>query len=167
MALSNYERLLQLAAEVFAVKDDPSQLDVDDAVIERLQRMHPATLKAHDTGNGPVAWVLLIPTTLDLMQQFVEGAINERQLFDLTPDQGPYQAVYLCSALVLYEYRRQGITRSLALQAIAHIRQSNPVEALFVWPFSSAGNAASVAIAAEAGLTLYKRIHGHNAAQAE
>jgi len=84
MTLSNFERLLQLAEEVFAVKSDPSQLDVNPEVLERLQQMHPATVSAFDDGNGPIAWVLIIPTTLDLMKRFLDNQISEKELFKLS-----------------------------------------------------------------------------------
>jgi hypothetical protein len=48
MSLSNYERMLRLADEVFAVRTDPNQLDVNDEVLERLYHLHPATL--NETG---------------------------------------------------------------------------------------------------------------------
>lgn len=113
MDLSNFERLIQLADEVFAVKSDPSQLDVNQEVLERLKKMHPATISEYNEGNGPVAWILLIPTTLDLMNRFLENEISEKELFDLTPMNTAYEAIYLCSALVLEEYRRKGITSNL------------------------------------------------------
>ena len=95
MTLSNFERLIQLADEVFAVKSDPSQLDVNTEVLERLHQIHPATVSAHDDGNGPVAWVLLIPTTLDLMNRFLENKISEKELFYLTPLDATFEVIYL------------------------------------------------------------------------
>ncbi|MFE3871064.1 hypothetical protein ACFX5F_07495 [Flavobacterium sp. ZS1P70] len=47
--------MLQLADEVFAVKNDPEQLDVNQEVLERLMRIHPATVSEYDDGNDPVA----------------------------------------------------------------------------------------------------------------
>ena len=35
MHLSNYQRLIKLAEEVFAVKSDPNQLDVNQEVIKQ------------------------------------------------------------------------------------------------------------------------------------
>ncbi len=35
--------MIKLAEEVFAVKDDPDQLDVYQEILERLLRIHPAT----------------------------------------------------------------------------------------------------------------------------
>ena len=77
---SNYERLIELADEVFAVRQDPEQLDVDETVIEKLQSIHPATLSDKDFGEGPVLWILLIPTTAALMNRFLNHEINEREL---------------------------------------------------------------------------------------
>ena len=66
--MSNFERMLQLAEEVFAVHDDPAQLQVDEEVLARLQRLHPAARGEAVDGDGPVAWVLVIPTTAALME---------------------------------------------------------------------------------------------------
>ena len=162
MALSNFERLIQLADEVFAVKNDPSQLDVNQEVLDRLKRLHPASISEYNDGNGPVAWVLLIPTTLDLMNRFLKSEISEKELFDQTPLDTTYEAVYLCSALVLEEYRRKGITKQLVLKAIENIRMDHPLKALFVWAFSPEGDLAAETIARLASLPLYKRIKYHS-----
>lgn len=155
--MSNFERMLQLAEDVFAYKSDPNQLDVDQEVMEKLHRIHPATVSEFDDGNGPVAWVLLIPTTLDLMYRFLNHEISEKELFELTPEDSVYEALYLCSALVLEEYRRKGITKQLTLTAIENIRKDHPLKALFVWAFSKEGDLASDAIAHLTSLPLYKR----------
>jgi len=158
MSFSNLERLIKLADEVFAVKSDPSQLDVDADVRNRLLRMHPVTLSEYNEGNGPCAWVLLIPTTIDLMNRFVSGEITEKELYELTPLDIPYEAIYLCSALVLDEYRRKGIAKKLALDAIEEMQKKHPLKAAFVWAFSPEGDRAAELIAQQAGLPLFKRI---------
>lgn len=157
MSKSNFERMLQLADEVFAVKNDPEQLDVNQEVLDRLRRIHPATVSEYDDGNGPVAWVLLFPTTLDLMHQFLDATISEKELFDRTPLNIKYEALYLCSALVLKEYRRKGIAKRLTLQAIENIRKDHPLKALFVWTFSKEGDLGAEALARYTSLPLYKR----------
>jgi GNAT superfamily N-acetyltransferase len=150
--------MMQLADEVFAVKNDPDQLDVNQQVLERLIRIHPATVSEYDDGNGPVAWVLVIPTTLDLMNRFIEKKISEKELFELTPTNITYDALYLCSALVLEEYRRKGIAKRLMLDAIEKIRKDHPLKALFVWPFSKEGDLGAKHLAELTGLPLYKRL---------
>ena len=157
MPLSNFERMIQLAEEVFATKNDANQLDVNEEVLEQLRKIHPAAVSGYDDGNGPVAWLLLIPTTLELMNRFLEGRISERELVELTPLDIPYQALYLCSALVLEEYRRKGITKKLAFNAIETIRKDHPIKALFVWTFSHEGYLVSEALARELTFPLYRR----------
>ncbi len=158
MHLSNYQRLIKLAEEVFAVKSDPDQLDVSQEVIEQLKKIHSSTVSEFSDENGPVAWLLVIPTTSDLMNRFLAKEITEKELFNLTPPDTAYEALYLCSALVLEEYRRKGITKQLALKAIEDIRKDHPLKCLFVWAFSKEGDLASEALARRTELPLYKRI---------
>lgn len=154
----NYRRLMQLADEVFNVKNDPDQLDVNQDVIAKLRKIHPATVSEYDEGNGPVAWLLVIPTIDDLMNRFLENKITERELFELTPLDTEYDALYLCSALVLEEYRRKGITKNLSLDAIKGIQNDHPIQSLFIWPFSKEGFKTAEAIARLTSLVLYRKI---------
>jgi len=158
MVLSNFERMIQLAEDVFAVKSDPDQLDVNQDVIQRLQHIHPASVSEQDEGSGPVAWIIVIPTTVDLMNSFLTKQISERKLFELTPPNGTYDALYLCSALVLEDHRRKGIARQLTLAAIEQIRKDHPIKALFVWAFSKEGDLGAETIAQFTSLPLYKRV---------
>ncbi len=157
--LSNFERMLQLAEDVFAVRNDPDQLDVNESVISHLQQLHPATVSEYDDGHGPVAWVLLIPTSTELMNRFLEGDITEKQLYERTPIGASYDALYLCSAMVLEEYRRQGITKRLVLKAIENICEDHPIKALFVWSFTEEGDQAAEALAHLTSLPLYRRLY--------
>lgn len=158
MPLSNFERMMQLAEDVFASKNDPDQLDVNQQVLERLQLIHPAAVSEYDDGNGPVAWVIVIPTTVELMNLFLENKISEKELFELTPLDTTYEALYLCSAMVLEEYRRKGIAKRLVMNAIEKIRKNHPLKALFVWPFSKEGDLGAEIIARLTSLPLYKRL---------
>ena len=154
---SNYERLIELADEVFAVRQDPEQLDVDETVIEKLQSIHPATLSDKDFGEGPVLWILLIPTTATLMNRFLNHEINERELYELTAPHQNYEAIYLCSALVLEEYRKKGYAQEVTIQAINEISKQHPIKSLFYWPFTEGGAATAKSIATELGLPLLER----------
>ena len=139
MAKSNFERMIDLADEVFAAHNDPAQLEVDESVMERLEQIHPATLSDHIVGDGPVVWILLIPTTIDLMRKFVNQEITETELLDQTPLDVKYEALYLCSALVLPEYRRQGLATQVGTAAIKAICADHPIKYLFTWNFSREG----------------------------
>jgi hypothetical protein len=139
MSQSNFERMIQLADEVFSASNDPAQLDVDEKVIAQLEKIHPATLSEHVEGDGPVVWILLIPTTIDLMNRFIAGEIGETELLKKTPLNIKYEALYLCSALVLPEFRKKGLATKVGTEAIKHIRADHPIKFLFTWNFSPEG----------------------------
>lgn len=153
----NLERMIQLAQRVFDMEHDPEQLSVDEAVLARLRRLHPACLTEETEAEGPVAWILVFPTTSSLMEAFLDGRISEQQLFEATPEAGPYQAVYLCSALVLPERQRQGLARRLLGQALRSIAQDHPIQALFHWPFSPEGRVLAQAVAQDLQFPLRER----------
>ncbi len=149
--------MLQLADEVFASRSDPNQLDIDEQVLEHLRKIHPATVSAQELADGPVAWLLLIPTTTELMKQFLQGDITERELYQQTRLDTSYDALYLCSAMVLEEYRRKGIMKNLALNAAEAIRRDHPIKALFVWTFSEEGKIGAEELSRRLRLPLYLR----------
>ena len=157
MVLSNYERLIKLAEETFAMNSDPSQLQVDQTVRERLIRMHPSTLSQFSDENGPVAWLLVIPTTRVLMERFISKEITEKELYEMTPENITYDALYLCSGLVLPEYQRKGIIQRMAVKAIEEIRKDHPIQFLFNWAFTEGGDRAAEKLAEITGLPLLKR----------
>lgn len=159
MGKSNFERMIELADEVFAVRNDPDQLDVNEKVIERLKQIHPDSLSEYDDGNGPVAWILIFPTTNELMNLFLEKKISEKKLFESTPLNIKYDAIYLCSGLVLPEYRRKGIAKKLALRAIRVMRKDHPIKSLFAWAFTNEGEAGADALSKATSLPVYKIVN--------
>ncbi len=91
------------------------------------------------------------------MKRFLDHSINENELFELTSPGISYEAIYLCSALVLEEYRRKGITLKLTLKAIENIQKDHPIKSLFVWTFTKEGGLTAETIARLSSLPLYKR----------
>ena len=154
----NYERMIQLVTEFFDVKNDPEQLDVDERVIAHLHELHPATLSEVANEDGPIVWILVIPTLHKIMERFVSGEISEKGLVDETPVGAAYDAIYLCSASVLPEYRHKGLAKKTTIEAISAIHKDNPIKSLFYWPFSEEGRKLATAVAAEVGLPLFERV---------
>jgi ribosomal protein S18 acetylase RimI-like enzyme len=149
--------MVQLADEFFETKNDPDQISVTEEVMSMLQKIHPATLSEKRNENGPIVWILVLPTTLPLMDEFVGEQINERELLEKTPIGVSYEAVYLCSALVLPEHRGKGLARGLAADAVRSIQKDHPIKHLFCWPFSQEGEKLANSIARELNLPLQKR----------
>ena len=155
---NNLERMIQLADEFFAVKNDPSQISINRKVMLRLKNIHPSTMTDKSTRKGPVAWILVIPTTHKLMEQFIAEKINERELLSKTPLHVKYDSVYLCSALVLPEYAVEGIAKSLMIKAVKSIQKEHPIRFLFYWGFSKEGKKLAASVAKSFSLPLHKRV---------
>lgn len=149
--------MIRLAEEFFDMKNDPDQLSMDEESMARLREIHPDTMSEEKDENGPIAWILVIPTTHALMERFTRGEINERELLNRTPSGGVYDALYLCSALVLPEHRGKGLARRLTSRAISSIRHDHHIRSLFYWSFSGTGDALAASVAREFDLPLYGR----------
>ncbi len=150
----NLKRMIALAEEFFDVKNDPDQISVDEETRATLLAIHPNTMTELRNEDGPIVWVLVIPTTTDVMEQFLAKRLNEQQLLQKTPPGDRYEAVYLCSALVLPEHRGKGLAKRSAVQAVQEIQRHHPIQALFAWTFSLEGERLAVSIARELGLPL-------------
>ena len=159
VAIDNLQRMIQLADEFFEVKHDPDQIAVTENVMVRLRSIHPSTMSEARDENGPISWILVIPTTSEVMESFLAGKLNERELLEKTPAGSTYTAIYLCSALVLPEFRGKGIARKLTIDAVQSIMRDHPIKALFSWPFSVAGEKLARSIAEEIGLPIRQRPH--------
>ena len=157
MPPKNFLRMIQLAGEFFDVENDPEQIQANEHVLERLRNIHPASMGEKCTRDGPVAWTLVFPTSHRLMELFIANKITERELLRRTRAGGKYDAVYLCSVLVLPEYRRKGIARRLAIQSIKSIQQQHSIHYLFYWPFGGAGKKLAEDIAHSLHLPLHLR----------
>ena len=153
----NLKRMIALAEEFFDVKNDPDQISVDEETRTRLLAIHPNTMTEVRNDDGPIVWILVIPTTTDVMEQFLARQINEQQLLQKTPPDGRYEAVYLCSALVLPEHRGKGMAKRAAVQAVREIQKQHPIKNLFAWTFSVEGERLAVSIAGELALPLRLR----------
>ncbi len=154
--------MIELVTETFDTRNDPEQLDVNEEVIEQLARLHPATLSEHVEGDGPVVWILIIPTTTEFMNRFLNYEISEGDILKLTPLHSTYDTVYLCSASTLAEFRRKGLAKKMTIDAINEIKKDHPIKALFVWHFSKEGEILAEKIAEELSLPLLKRIVGNS-----
>ena len=154
----NFDRMMKVIDEVFATRKDPDQLQVTNQQRKKLEKIHPATLSELADDNGPLIWVLIIPTTSKVMKDFINGFISEKELLERTNPGDSYDALYLCSASTLPEERGKGKTKRLCIEAINSIKKDHSIKTLFVWPFTREGNALAESLARELGLNLLKRI---------
>ena len=149
--------MIALIDEVFATRNDPDQLQVSRKDMKKLEGIHPSTLSQVADENGPSVWILLFPTTNDLMNDFLTGKISEQELLDKTKIGIKYDAIYLCSATALPEFRGKGLAKKTSIDAINTIKKDHSITSLFVWPFTKEGGHLAEIIAKETGLPLKKK----------
>jgi hypothetical protein len=154
MSKPNFDKMLSLIDETFATRNDPGQIQVTQKQMKKLQAIHPATLSEKSNDDGPLIWVLLIPTTKTIMQDFLTNKITETQLLELTPLKTNYDCIYLCSATTLPEARGKGDTKKVCLKAIEEICKDHSISSLFVWPFTQEGEQLAKKIAGELNFQL-------------
>lgn len=157
MHQDNRARMRKLAEEFFDMKNDPAQLSVDEDTMKCLLEINPSTLSEKTDENGPIAWMLIIPTTKKIMDDFLTRKITEKEILDRTPLGEKYDTIYLCSALVLPEYRGRGLAKQMILHAIQSILNQHPIQSLFVWSFSTEGKSLANWVANELNLPLFER----------
>ena len=122
-----------------------------------LLEINPSTLSEKTDENGPIAWMLIIPTTKKIMDDFLTRKITEKEILDRTPLGEKYDTIYLCSALVLPEYRGRGLAKQMVLHEIQSILNQHPIQSLFVWSFSTEGKSLANWVANELNLPLFER----------
>ena len=133
------QKMDEIAERIFGTQKDPEQIPITKESGEKLEALTPHWIKYKlDGQNNPIAWVMILPTSLELMTEFLEGRINERELLDLTKPQDTYEALYLCAAITVPEYRRRGYAVELLIEGINSIPHDRNVK-LFAWPHSSEG----------------------------
>lgn len=155
--LPNYQRMFQIIDEVFATREDPDQLQVDQKVIDKLNAIHPDCLSEIADENGPVIWALMIPTTQRVMENFLEGKISERELLNQTSPGENFTCLYLCSVTTLPEHRQKGETKKICLRAIQNIASKFPIATLYVWAFTPEGESLARKLSHETSLPLRLR----------
>ena len=153
----NFERMIALVNEFFDAKNDSEQISVTPEERTRLEEIHPDTMSELANEDGPIVWVLLIPTTTAVMERFISGRITEKQLLQETQPGAAYDAIYLCSASVLPEFRNKGLGKKVTVDAIHNIMQDHQIKTLFYWPFSNEGRSLAGSVARAVGLPLLER----------
>lgn len=154
-ALVEYSK--RVSESFFGTHQDPEQIPITKESEQKLLALHPDTILycVDDVGNAR-GWVIAVPTTVTLMQQFVCSTITEKELFDQTKIGDAFDALYLCSAFVMPEHRRTGCATAMCVEAVKRISGGKPME-LFYWAFSKEGEMLAQAVSKKFGVTLHAR----------
>lgn len=133
------EKTLEIAEEFYGTSNDPDQIPITKDSFVRLISIHQETIKLETDGDhNPISWVVVVPTSKENMELFLEDKIKEKELFDKAVGEKSFEALYLCSAFTIPEYRGMGYAKKLLMDAISEFAKNKSVE-LYAWIYSKEG----------------------------
>ena len=145
-----------MAEKFFKADDDPEQMPINKKSGDKLLKLHPKSINFVLSNGHPVSWAVVVPTSKELAEKFINKEINERQLLDMSEPQKIYSALYLCSAFTIPEYRRKGLSLKLIKEIIAVIPHTTDC-VYFYWPFSGEGRKLAGKLSEDLGIKILER----------
>jgi GNAT superfamily N-acetyltransferase len=151
-----FEKVLKMSEEFFGTESDPEQMSVSEESARKLWSIHPDTVLYAFEGGEPVAWVVIVPTSADVMEKFLAKKISERDLLDLAAAEKKFEALYVCGAFVLPDYRRKGYAKELLLKGIRILSQGKDIP-LYAWVYSDEGRKLTESLSRTLGKEIISR----------
>lgn len=132
------KRGMEIAGEIFPASVGPDQMQATEENFQKLKSLNPNSI-LYDIRDGEIAgWAVVVPTSRELMEKFVNREIGEQAVLDLAEKQDSYPALYVCAAAVVPAYRRRGVAMNLVQEAIARM-PLEPRHELYAWTTSPEG----------------------------
>lgn len=114
---------MRYAEKIYGTENNPNQLPITEASRKRIVRISPDTLLSlEDTQGNMFAWSTVFPTTRALADLFCEKKITEKELFDRTPEDGVYDALYICSIITCQSIAEKDVPRSFSKKRLRDFR---------------------------------------------
>ena len=151
-----HEKTRIIAEQYYGTAQDQNQIPITKASQQKLRQLHPSAVLFQLIDGEPVSWIVVVPTTRILAEQFVRGEITEKNLFDQTVPSERYEALYFCSVFTVPDHQRKGYATALLQQAIADIPLTKDPY-FFGWTFSAEGAAMHQALTKKFGITVHLR----------
>ncbi len=153
-----HAKMRRIAEQFYGTAHNPDQIPITEESQKKLHQLHPKTVLFKLIDNEPVSWIVVMPTTLILAEQFVSGKITERELFEETKPSDMYEALYFCSVFTVREHQRKGYGTALLREALKSIPLV-PDPYLFCWVYSKEGEAMYQALTKKFGTTVRVRLN--------
>lgn len=128
----------QITEKYFGTSNDPDQIPIAKSTLEKLKQLSDYCINCAYDRENPVSWSIVIPTSKELMEDFVTCKITEREMFERTRV-GDSGALYLCSVFTVSEFRGKGLAKELLTEQINLFLKKYPEMELFSWIYSDEG----------------------------
>jgi hypothetical protein len=136
---SQVQKTLEIAEEFYGTSIDPEQIPINKESFDKLMSLHQEAIKLKaDADGNPISWVVVVPTSKETMESFLEDKSTEKELFDRAVIEKKFESLYLCSAFTVPEYRNKRLATELLLDSIKEFASDNSVQ-LYAWVYSKEG----------------------------
>lgn len=99
----------KIAEELFGTEEDETQAKPSLENSKRLISIDTGNYVYIKEGEKIAGWSCVLPTSTLDRKRFMNGEINERQLFENSCDNPSFEALNLIAVIVLPEYRNKGL----------------------------------------------------------
>jgi hypothetical protein len=134
----DFFKMEKYALEEFGIPDEnmiPPDLEND----LRVQSLEKRNFVCYKKNSIPIAWSLVLPTSKNIKDRFLKREINEKQLLGESIKNPSFESLYLFAAIVLPEYRMQGLAGNLMSYQIKYFQDKYKITDFFAWVFTIEG----------------------------
>jgi hypothetical protein len=147
-------KIIAVDEKFFRTTNDSQQIPITKEALDKILQLHSKAFLYKLENNEPISWVVVVPTSKDLADKFLNDEISERELLDLSKPQPVYEAIYLCSATTMPEHRRKGYVMKMMKEVILAIPHTEDVK-LFAWAYSPEGKSLMEKAARDFGVKIW------------
>lgn len=134
------EKMNAMAIELFHTENDDTQASPTlEKSLQVINKEKYNFISVNNDKDEPIAWSLVMPTSLEVMDNFLSEEITERELLEISRTDNKFEALYLFSVIVLPEYRRKGLGQFLFKTQIEYFKERYDITEVYSWWFSEEG----------------------------
>ncbi len=138
-SLSDIKKTNKIAKKMFGTETDETQAKPTLKNALKLISIEKNNFICFKNNDEIIAWSVVLPTSKEAMKHFLEGNINERELFDISLSHLFFEALYLTAVIVLPEYQKKGIGSFLMKKQIKYFKEKYGINRFYALALTKEG----------------------------
>ncbi len=138
-SILDIQKTNRIAKELFGTEKDDTQAKPTQETALKLISIEKYNFICYKNNDEVIAWSVVLPTSKESMHDFLEGKINERDLFTTSLSKPAFETLYLTAVIVLPKYRRNGIGSSLMKKQIEYFKEKYKIDDFYALTLTQEG----------------------------
>ncbi len=160
ISLKDLEITGEIAEEYFNTIGDNNQIEVSEENALWIHK-NQKYLNIIFYGKQIIGFIFVIPATKDLMKRFLSNKLTEKNMFEEIKNlkfSEKLEAIYICSAMIKKEFRRNKLTLTAAIKLIKNLTNNLSTKPdLFYEPYSKEGDLFAKNLALNLNLKIFSK----------